>query len=64
MEVTAATCAVSVTKEFLVTRKLDGVPRGVHRALKEYTVTKVKKNSLWTIEYFMNSHDFVKSIRQ
>lgn len=40
MEVIAATCAVSVTKEFLVTRKLDGVPRGVHRAMKEYTVTK------------------------
>lgn len=40
-EVTAATRAVTVSMEFLVTRKQDGVPRGVHLALKESTVTKV-----------------------
>lgn len=40
MEEIAATCAVNVTKEFRVTRKMDGVRRGVPRALKESSVTK------------------------
>lgn len=65
MEEIAATCAVNVTKKFRVTRKMDGVRRGVPRALKESSVTKVKyKICLWTTEYLMNSHEFVKSIRQ
>lgn len=42
MEEIAATCAVNVTKEFRVTRKMDSVRRGVPRALKESPVTKVK----------------------
>lgn len=40
-EVTAATRAVTVSMEFLVTRQQDGVPRGVHLAMKESTVTSV-----------------------
>lgn len=41
MEEIAAIRAVSVTKELLVTKKQDSVPRGVPLALKESTVTKV-----------------------
>lgn len=40
-EVIAAFRAVNVTKEFPVTRKMDGVPRDVPQAMKESTVTKV-----------------------
>lgn len=40
-EVIAAIRAVTVTKEFLVTRKLESVRRGVPLAMKESTVTKV-----------------------
>lgn len=40
-EVIAAIRAVTVTKEFLVTRKLESVRRGVPQAMKESTVTKV-----------------------
>lgn len=42
MEEIAATCAVNVTKEFRVTRKMESVRRGVPQAMKESTVTKVK----------------------
>lgn len=41
MEEIAANRAVSVKMEFLVTRKQDGVPRGVLLAMRETTVTKV-----------------------
>lgn len=65
MEVIAAIRAVSVTKKLLVTRKLDSVHWGVPLAMKESTVTKVNnKISLWTREYLLNSHEFVKSIIQ
>lgn len=40
MEEIAATCAVIVTKEFRVTRKMESVRRGVPQAMKESTVTK------------------------
>lgn len=65
MEEIAATCSVNVTKEFRVTRKMESVRRGVPQAMKESTVTKVKyKIFMWTTEYLMNSHEFVKPIRQ
>lgn len=37
----AAIRVVNVIKAFLVTRKMDGVPRDVPQAMKESTVTKV-----------------------
>lgn len=47
-EVIAAIRAVTVTKEFLVTRKLESVRRGVPQAMKESTVTKVNNTFfLW-----------------
>lgn len=48
MEEIAANRAVTVKMECLVTRKLDGVPRGgVHLGLKKSTATKVNsKNTL------------------
>lgn len=39
-EVIAAFRAVNVTKEFPVTRKMDGVSRGAPLAMKASTVTK------------------------
>lgn len=46
-EVIAAIRAVTVTKEFLVTRQLENVRLGVPQAMKESTVTKVNNTFLW-----------------
>lgn len=46
-EVIAAFRAVNVTKEFPVTRKMDGVSRGAPLAMKAATVTQVNKTFLW-----------------
>lgn len=60
MEEIAAIGAVTVNMEFLVTKKQDNVPRGVHLAMKESTVTKVNsKISCWIRVYLTNSEEFV-----
>lgn len=45
-EVIAAIRAVTVTKEFLVTRQLENVRLGVPQAMKESAVTKVNNTFL------------------
>lgn len=49
MEEIVANRAVSVTKEFLATRKQDCVPWGVLLAIKDITVTNVNSNIAKTI---------------
>lgn len=61
MEEIAAIGVVTVNMEFLVTKKQDNVPRGVHLAMKESTVTKVNSKISWWIRvYLTNSEEFVQ----
>lgn len=63
MEEIAANRAVTVKMECLVTRKQDGVPRGVLLAMKETTVTNVNNRiTTQTSVDILKRHGFVQSI--
>lgn len=52
---------VNVIKEFLVTRKKDGVPRDVPQAMKETTVTKVNTFFCGLDNVYNNQPKFLES---